>query len=263
MDTNWKIKLTLERVGTQYRASLLTYRDLPHSREEKAHLFMAGSREEALNVAREAAGGLGISKFAVIDRTNEHLQRAKEKGEPTMKLERRMLYILLHIDTNLINAKQKLAAVNQLEKWAADEVILMNMSGTAHAEARADGHPLRTRKANQQIFTATPVARDELYYKIADALFPQGLINQNQENDVSIVHEAAKYQAILVTSDGASKSQPGGILGNRDKLHGLVKILSPEEVVEFVRNKIRERDEFNARVAQQIGADLPEWTGKD
>lgn len=264
MDTNWKIRLTLERVGTQYRASLLTYRDLPHSREERAHLFMPGSREEALNAAREAAGRLGLSKFTVNDRTSEALQRAKEKGEPTVKFERRMLYIpILHIDTNLINAKQKLAAVNELEKWAADEVILMNMSGTAHAEAQADGHPLRTRKANQQIFTATPVARDELYNKIAEALFPQGLVNQNQENDVSIVHEAAKYAAILVTSDGASKSQPGGILGNRDKLHGLVKILTPEEAVEFVRNKIHERDEFNARVAQQIGADLPEWTGKD
>ena len=120
-----------------------------------------------------------------------------------------------------------------------------------------------TGKANQQIFTATPVARDELYHKIAEALFPHGLVNQNQANDVSIVHEAAKYHAILVTSDGGSKSQPGGILGNRDKLRGLVKTLSPEEAVEFVRNNIRERDEFNALVAQEIGADLPEWTGKD
>lgn len=264
MDSNWKIRLTLKRVGAQYRASLLTYRDLPDLREEEAHLFMANSREAALNVAREAAGRLGLSEFAVNDRTDEDLQSATKAGEPGVKFARRMLYIpILHIDTNVINAKQKLAAVNQLEKWAADEVILLNMSGTAHAEAQADGHPGRTRKANQQIFTATSVARDALHHKIAGALFPQGLVNQNQENDVSIVHEAAKYNAILVTSDGASKSQPGGILGNRDKLDGLVKILSPEEAVEFVRNKIRERDEFNARVAQQSGAEMPEWTGKD
>ena len=242
----------------------MTYRDLPDSREEKAHLFMADSRELALNVAREAAGRLGLSKFTVDDRTNEDLEPVREAGEPIVKFARRMLYIpILHIDTNLINAKQKLGAVNQIEKWAADEVILVNMSGTAHVEAQADRHPVRTRKANQQIFTATPVARDDLFYKIAEALFPHGVANRNQENDVCIVHEAAKYHAILVTSDGASKSQPGGILGNRDKMHGFVTILSPEEAVEFVRNNIRERDEFNARVAQQIGAEMPEWAGKD
>ncbi len=34
-------------------------------------------------------------------------------------MKRRMLYIpVLHIDTNLINARQKLDAVNQLERWA-------------------------------------------------------------------------------------------------------------------------------------------------
>lgn len=32
--------------------------------------------------------------------------------------ERRMLYVpVLHIETNLVNARQKLAAVNQLERW--------------------------------------------------------------------------------------------------------------------------------------------------
>lgn len=181
-----------------------------------------------------------------------------------MKLERRRLYIpVLHIDTNLINARQKLAAVNRLEKWAADDVILINMSGVAHAEAQADGNAARARKANQQIYTATDVERDGLYQRIASALFPKGVTTQNQENDVGIVHEAAKYAAILITSDGASKSQPGGILGNRDKLRGIVKILSPEEAVDFVRSKIRERDELNARIVQEIGGELPEWTGKD
>ena len=36
-------------------------------------------------------------------------------------MKRRMLYIpVLHIDTNLINARQKLDAVNQLERWAEE-----------------------------------------------------------------------------------------------------------------------------------------------
>lgn len=162
-------------------------------------------------------------------------------------MKRRLLYIpVFHIDTNLINARQKLPAVNQLEKWFEEEVILINMSATAHGEAQADGDAMRTRKANQNIFTATPPldASDPLFQMVESALFPDGVCNENQRNDVRIVCEAAKYAAILVTNDGGSKTQPGGILGNRHKLNSLVQILSPDEAVDFVRQKIRERDEF-------------------
>ena len=264
MDNEWKIRLTLDRVESGYRGCLLTYRDLPDVREEKVELFMVATREEAVEIASQAAARLGLPKFGLNDRTKQEGPIRDNSAMNAMQMERRMLNIpILHIDTNLINARQKLAAINQMEKWAADEVILINMSGTAHVEAQADGNPARVRKANQQIFTDTPVERDALYHRIAEVLFPQGTKTQNQENDVSIVHEAAKYHAILVTSDGASNSQPGGILGNRDKLRDYVRIFSPEEAVGFVQDKIRERDEFNARVAQEGGGDVPEWTGKD
>ena len=178
-----------------------------------------------------------------------------------------MLYIpVLHIDTNLINARQKLPAVNQLERWYEDGVILINMSSTAHVEARADGNEIRARKANQQIYTVTPAAApsDPLFLKVETALFPGGAQNENQRNDVRIVCEAAKYMAILVTGDGASKTQPGGILGNRRKLADVVKIIfSPDEAVEFVRGKIRERDEFNEQAVKEGGGELPPWTGRD
>ena len=181
-------------------------------------------------------------------------------------MERRLLYIpVLHIDTNLINARQKLPAINQLEKWSGDAVILVNMSSTAHREAQAGGDPSRTQKANQQIYTATPAAEasDPLYAKIESALFPQGASDDNQRNDVKIVYDAAKYVAILITSDGASRTQPGGMLGNRHKLKNLVQILSPDEALSFVRQKIRERDEFNVKFKAKFGGCLPPWTGKD
>ena len=181
-------------------------------------------------------------------------------------MERRLLYIsVLHIDTNLINARQKLPAVNQLEKWFKDEVILINMSATAHGEAQANGNAMRTRKANQNIFTATsPVeSSDPLYQRVETALFPDGARDENQQNDVRIVCEAAKYVAILITDDGGSKTQPGGILGNRHKLKGLVQILSPNEAVDFVCQKIRERDEFNVQFVKEFGGELPPWAGRD
>jgi hypothetical protein len=183
-----------------------------------------------------------------------------------MQLERRMLYVpILHIDANLINARQRLAAVNQLEQWYKDEVILINMSSTAHQEAQAGGSYERTRKANEQIFTVTaPVAEsDPLFKQVGQALFPGGVADANQRNDVRIVCEAAKYHAILVTSDGASKTQPGGILGNRHKLNGIVQVMSPEEAVAFVREKIFKRDEFNQRFVKEFGGELPSWTGQD
>jgi hypothetical protein len=186
----------------------------------------------------------------------------------TITMERRLLYIpVLQIDTNLINARQKLPAVNQLEKWCADGVILINMSGTARDEALAGGSPQRSQKANQQIFTMTPpVSRDEARFKTIEViLFPEGAKDENQRNDVRIIADAIHYAAILVTQDGGSKAQPGGILGNRDALRkrfGL-QILSAEEAVDFVQTKIHERDDFNAQVVREFGGQLPEWTGAD
>jgi hypothetical protein len=179
-------------------------------------------------------------------------------------MQRRTLYKTFHIDTQLINSRGKLETMNLIEKWAADGVILVNMSSVSFNEAQADGDPGRTKKALAQIFTMTEAdTNDPLYKKIEAALFPKGAQNKNQENDVKIVFEAAKYGAILITDDGASKSQPGGILGNRDKLKGLVPIMSSREAVEFIHKEIQNRDDFNRRYVQEIGGELPEWTGKD
>jgi hypothetical protein len=182
-----------------------------------------------------------------------------------IRMEVRLLPLMFHIDTNLINARQKLEAVNQLEKWFDDGVILINMSGTAHMEAQAGGNLARTRKANRQIFTVTPAAdpSSARYRRIENALFPDGARTESERNDVRIVCDAAHYVATLVTGDGGSKNQPGGILGNRHKVANLVRIVSPDEAVTFVRGKIWERDEFNARVVREFGGELPSWTGQD
>jgi len=136
----------------------------------------------------------------------------------TIRMSPRLLPIgVFHIDTNLINGRQKLADVNQLEKWADDTVILLNMSGTAHLEAQAGNNPARIQKANQHIYTVTPAveASDPRYRQVENALFPRGAQTESERNDVRIVCDAAHYAATLVTGDGASKRQPGGILGNR------------------------------------------------
>jgi hypothetical protein len=182
-----------------------------------------------------------------------------------IEMQRRFLFPLFHIDANLINARQKLPPVNQLEKWEDDGVICKNMSFIARKEAGAGSDLNRTQKADEQIYTFTsPVeVNDPDYQLIEAAIFPRGAKDQNQQNDIKIICEAKKYGAILVTADGGSRSQPGGILGNREKLKHMVQILSPDEAVRFIRGKIQEHDKFNMRVAKEIGGKVPEWTGKD
>lgn len=172
---------------------------------------------------------------------------------------------VFQIDANLINARQKLPEVNQLEKWANEDVILINMSSIARSETLAGNSELRAKKANTHIFTVSePVNEgDPLYKQIELCLFPDGAKNENQKNDVLIVCEASKYQAILVTNDGASKSQPGGILGNRAKFEHLVRVMSPKEATEFIAVRIQERDQYARELVRMNGNSLPFWIGID
>ena len=182
-------------------------------------------------------------------------------------MQRRMLYTpIFHIDTNLINSRGSLPAMNQIEKWAADEVILVNMSGVSFKEALAGNNALRRKKALSQIFTLTDEDVDiacSRYREIENVIFAGGASNQNQHNDVKLVYEAAHWNAILITRDGGSNAQPGGILGNRAKLHNIVQIMSDAEAMDFIRSKIADRDDFNRRVSKENGQTLPEWTGQD
>lgn len=184
-----------------------------------------------------------------------------------MKLQRRLLYTpIFHIDTNLINSKGKLVEMNQLEKWHRDEVILINMSETSYAEAQQGNNSQRTQKAMTHIYSIADKGGsnfNSLYDEVASIIFPDGVKDQNQENDVRIVCNASQYHAILVTNDGRSKKQPGGILGNSKKLSHIAKIMSPTEAMSFIRKKIELRDEMNREISKRTGEQLPEWTGKD
>lgn len=181
--------------------------------------------------------------------------------------DRRFVHVSIHLDANRINARGQLPKVNQLERWRDDGVILMQMSRTAQGEAAAGHSSLRSLKAHTHIFTLTgdliSSERDQRA-AIARALFPDGASNANEENDVDVVFNAAKYEAILVTADGGSKRQPGGILGNRSRLRALgVTVMTDFEAVAFVRAKIRDRDERVEWRAQRDGTPRPSWVGAD
>ena len=95
-------------------------------------------------------------------------------------------------------------------------------------------------------------------------MFPQGAKNQNQKNDIEIIFNANKYGSILVTADGASKSQPGGILGHKAELKILgIDVMSDQEAVDYIRNLIQKRDQRAIKMNKSFGLHLPDWVGKD
>ena len=171
------------------------------------------------------------------------------------------------LDTNCINARQKDQYINQLEKWNRDNVIDLMMAETSSDEA-AVGNKMREKKSCEYLSTlsyVTTLEEQSQLNRIQEILFPSGAKDQNQKNDVDIVFNALKYDRTLVTMDGDSKSQPGGILGNAKQLNTefKIKIVRPEKAVEIVKKAIALRDNTTKQDCDRVGAEYPSWVGKD
>jgi len=184
-----------------------------------------------------------------------------------MTPERCLSAVTFMVDTNCVNARQKIVAMNQLEAWAADEIIELITSETAQKEMTLGGSISRIRKAYKFIYTCSEISTPEEHEqlrKITSILCPIGVSTQNQRNDIDIVFNAGKYLRPLITNDGGSKSQPGGILGNRAQLAAIgIKVLTPDEAVAKVEEKIRARDEHARQWAEYYKTEIPDWVGKD
>ncbi len=87
----------------------------------------------------------------------------------------RYVYLAFQIDANRINARQNLPLMNRLERWAKDDVISIEMSEQAQAEA-AVGDPTRAQKAYSHVYSmtrATTPGEQERLRKIESVLFPE------------------------------------------------------------------------------------------
>ncbi len=171
-----------------------------------------------------------------------------------------------HIDANRINARGHLTHMNQLEAWHDQGVIQIEMAQPAQQEA-ARGSGERARKTYDYVYSVTMAGtaqERDLLLKIATIVHPAGASTENQKNDVEIVFNALKYGCILVTDDGASRTQPGGILGSRRELCELgVEVLTDREAVDRVRRLIARRDERVRKECLRTGEPLPSWVGSD
>ena len=171
------------------------------------------------------------------------------------------------IDTNRINSRGQLQYMNRLERWRDNDVIHLTMAQPSHLEAMAGNDPHRRDKALQFVFHIPMPSTFEEQAKareIAAVLFPNGPRNENEANDVWIAFTAAKYCRILVTNDGGSRRQPGGLLGHRDKLRALgVQVMRDDEAVVRVESAIARRDQLETKRAELAGRAPASWVGRD
>lgn len=145
-----------------------------------------------------------------------------------------MLPLLFHLDANAVNARQNDPYLTELERLATIGAVELEYSEVAYGEAE-HGNGMRKAKAERLTWTGLshqPDLEDSWRTLISDATFPNGAITASQRNDVEILLTAKIAGAILVTADGASKSQPRGILGSKMELDALgIKVVTPAEAV--------------------------------
>lgn len=172
----------------------------------------------------------------------------------------RYVYLRFHLDANRINARQGLACINQLERWAEDEIIELFMSEVAQNEARRGTNARRTRKALGYIFSmsmpTTPGEQNKLR-ELETLLACGNPLDPNTERDAEICFNAGKYMAILITADHV-------ILSNRAALAKIgIRVMTDDEAAAFVRSKIAERDRIAQEWARATGQPPPDWVGRD
>jgi hypothetical protein len=143
-----------------------------------------------------------------------------------------MLALLFHLDANTVNSRQTDPHLNKLEYLASVGVVKLEYSEVAYDEAEygSVGRKTKVEKFTWAGLANQPELEDSWRRLIADAVFPSGVITASQRNDVEILLTAKIAGAILVTNDGASKSQGRGILGSKMQLDALgIQVLNPAE----------------------------------
>ncbi len=145
-------------------------------------------------------------------------------------------YLIFLLDTNCINARQNNCAMNQLEIWHDHGLIHLCYTDVAHAEASYKSDA-RAAKAAEFSWVGTNKwgENEDVRHAVSEIMFPCGAKDKTQINDARIVYEAERFQWPLITMDGKSKRQPGGILGHAKELLAFgIEVLTPESAVEKV-----------------------------
>ena len=134
----------------------------------------------------------------------------------------------------------KCPKMNELEALASQGLCTLLMPKNAWDEAEA-GTDIKRKEKTWEYFFIEPVRNDSQRFwfnEIEKIVFPDGAKTTNEINDIWILVTAKEMNYPLVTNDGNSKTQPGGLLGNRDRLEKFgVNVLLDYEAVDLVRSQ--------------------------
>jgi hypothetical protein len=145
--------------------------------------------------------------------------------------------ITFFLDTNRINARSKCSYMNELESLAREGKCELLMPRVAWSEAEKGNNEDSKNKTWSYYFIGLEHTESQRYWyrEIENIVFPYGAITTNQQNDVWILVTAREMQYPLITDEGDSKSQKGGMLGNRVKLNGIgIQVVRDSEAVEMI-----------------------------
>jgi len=183
-------------------------------------------------------------------------------------LSRKLSLPQFFIDANMINARCHLNFMNLIEKWHENGVISIRMPWDAQTEAEAGHCANRTLKARSYIAPLpliTTAAEQATLDLIQPLLCGSRPVSESDQRDALIVFTAVKYHGILITADGASNSQPRGILGAASELRDAVgaQIMSAANAVTLIRRSIISRDKFVQAFCGKRDLRVPGWLGID
>lgn len=144
---------------------------------------------------------------------------------------------LFLLDANACNSLQRIGELNKLEHMAQAGLIALLYTETTWDEAQF-GSLDRCRKVSDYFYVGLSNDEENLqlqqpwWQAIAQIVFPAGVKNDNQRRDVRALLTVKMSGGCFVTSDGASKSQPGGILGHKAQLAQLgIEVLNFTEAL--------------------------------
>jgi len=112
----------------------------------------ASCAEVASHVITQIAGRFNLKpSHAAHPAEKPSRDKILSPAQGTMRSRETCVYF--QIDTNRINSRGTLVAMNRLERWHRDGVIGLVMSDIAHAEAKAGRNTRRSRKAVGYIYS--------------------------------------------------------------------------------------------------------------
>ena len=169
------------------------------------------------------------------------------------------------VDSNRVNSRGALPAMTTLRKWADAGDIKLDYTEEIWAELENSQNP-KIQAASRELGARFANSLDEKEEaeersKIAQIVFPNGLQFDSDRVDVDTIRIAQLWNAIVITNDGDSKRQPGGILGAKRRLHQEigVEVMRDFEAEKLVIQLIRERDRMEIGLAAKEGREPAAW----